>query len=457
MMYKVINIFCDVILNSNRLKYTIDFLNCHPLKPQNLVLELNGETGESLNINYSPEKPAHFYIPVQNLFFGNASIDLNEIFINKYEYNGEAVFSVEKKKSENIMFINGNEFSFDIFETIFFHISRFEEVFSESYERDEHSRIKTQDQILVRNNLHLHPVVDRLVLAFYRALDFNIPDTVSNFSMTHDVDAIHKFNSAFKLPKSIIRILLMGLGFRGIFDIMKWYFKSILNKDQDPYYVFDSILVPDNIFSNKIIFFVAGGNSGFDLFNENYYKWLPVVIGKAIKNDYYIGFHPSYLAYNDPEMFRSELELLKRSARLEINHVRTHFLRMDFNSTFNISEDNGITLDSTLGFPDNYGFRCGTGFSYFLYDFQDERQSAIRELPLIIMDSALLYIYCKDSEACFRDSLFDFIEKNRYNTHITFNFHNSTFDRSMKTRSGILKIYSELITDIRNYNLKINP
>ncbi len=457
MKYKVINILCDEILNINRLEYTVDFLNDHPLKPQNVILKLNAETTDSIDIHYAYEGYGHFSIPVQNLFFSPGSIDFNEIFINSYDFNGESVYSVERQKSEPENFINETKFSFDILETIFCHISRYEEVFSEEARKDEHLRLKASEHLLVRNELHLIPVVDHLVLSFYRALGFNILNTTTNFSMTHDIDAIHKFNSILKLPKSIVRILLMGLGFRGIFEILKWYFKSMLNRDHDPYYVFDSILVPDNIFVNKIIFFVAGGKTRFDQWNKNYYKWLPAVIDKAIRNEYHVGFHPSYRAYNDHEMFQKELELLRESDRQTIDYVRTHFLRMDFNSTFNISVENNISVDSSLGFPDDIGFRCGTGFSYFLYDFVYEKQSAIKELPLIIMDSALLYIYCKNSTDCFRDKLYDFIEKNRFNTHITFNFHNSTFDRSLMSRSGLLKIYSELITDISNFNLKITP
>ena len=116
-----------------------------------------------------------------------------------------------------------------------------------------------------------------------------------------------------------------------------------------------------------------------------------------------------------------------------------------------------MKIDSTLGFPDIIGFRCGTGFKYFLYDFENEKQSLIKELPLIVMDSSLLYMYCKNNSSCFRKNCIDFIDSNRFNTHITFNFHNTTFDRSLKSRTGMINIYSELITYISNFNLKNNP
>jgi hypothetical protein len=457
MEYKEINIKCKEILNTKRLKYTIDFLNSHPLKPQHILLKLNTETQNNLIIDYSNEISKNFCVPVQNLLFGSGPIDFDKININKYDYNGESVFSVESEKSEQGIFLSKKKFSFDIFETVFCHISRFEEVFSENSRKDEHLRMKTQHQLLVRNKLHNIPVVDQLVLAFYRALGFNIQDTGTTFSMTHDIDAIQKFNSALKLPKSILRVLLMGLGISGVFEIIRWYFKALQKKDNDPYYVFDSMLVSDDIFIDKIIFFVAGGKTKFDLFNKNYIKWLPEVIDKAVDKGYAIAYHPSYNAYNEPEIFSEELRVLRKSYLQAILHMRTHFLRLDFNSTFNISANNSIVIDSTLGFPDTIGFRCGTGFRYFLYDFVSEKQSAIIELPMIIMDSALLYIYCKNDIVCFRDKIYQFIEKNKFNTHITFNFHNSTFDRSLKSRSELINIYLELITDISSFNMKINP
>lgn len=73
------------------------------------------------------------------------------------------------------------------------------------------------------------------------------------------------------------------------------------------------------------------------------------------------------------------------------------------------------------------------------------------------MDSALLYIYCKNDNDCFRNKLYQFIEENKFNTHITFNFHNSTFDKSLLSRNDMINIYLELITDISNFNPKIKP
>ena len=445
MLEKNINIRCSETINYSRLQYTVDFIDNHPLKPGSIKIKLNSADHCDIEVAYSYEAADKLFIPIQNQFFGNNTHDANDFFINNYLWKNKYLYSLEKKFKNEQFFIINQQFSFDILETIFFHISRFEEVFATSNQLDEHGRMRSDQQILVKNKLQTNPVVDHLIKSFFEVLGIEIEDVITGFSMTHDIDAIQKFSSTIKLPKSIGRVLLMGLGLNGVYRILKSYFSFILNKEEDPYYVFDTLLLSENIFDKKIIFFVSGGKTRFDLYNKNYKLWLPRIVKKALNKGYSIGFHPSYNAFNNPEMFVEEINQLKLACPAPVEYIRTHFLRMDFNATLKISVQNDLIIDSTLGYPDEIGFRCGTGFSYFLYDFQNESKSLIKELPLIIMDSALLFIKCNDSSDCFKEKLYEFINMNKFNTHITFNFHNSTFDRSLRKRDNVKFIYSELI------------
>lgn len=111
-------------------------------------------------------------------------------------------------------------------------------------------------------------------------------------------------------------------------------------------------------------------------------------------------------------------------------------------------KDDGIRFDSTLGYPDLVGFRCGTGFEYSLYDFANENISDIREIPLIVMDGSSLQFQCNEDSDCFKKDLYEFLLRNKFNTHITFNFHNSIFDDSLKSRVGLIAIYRDLMKDL---------
>ena len=48
-----------------------------------------------------------------------------------------------------------------------------------------------------------------------------------------------------------------------------------------------------------------------------------------------------------------------------------------------------MRYDSTLGYADREGFRCGTCMAYPLYDLQQDRPLNVWERPLIVMDGTL--------------------------------------------------------------------
>ena len=131
-----------------------------------------------------------------------------------------------------------------------------------------------------------------------------------------------------------------------------------------------------------------------------------------------------------------------------IDIVRTHYLRLDIQKTFEIFESIGLKTDSTLGYANDIGFRCGTGFEYYPYNFKEERAWKFKEIPLVLMDSALLFGQCNDDINCFNEKMQAFLIQNSLNTHITFNFHNATFDNSLKSRLGLKKMYLDLVKSL---------
>lgn len=447
-----VNILCDEDLIFSRLNYVIAFLNNHPLKPKNTEIILNDKKAGDISINYSTRSHNSFTVPFQNIFFKIENTTDCDFFVNKYSYEENLIYSVEKISKEQGEFISNNLFGFDIFETIFYHISRFEEFFSGHEQLDSHARMKSEEQLLVRYNLYRIPVVDHLVYSFFQALGFQMTKKLTQYTLTHDIDAIFKYNSLAKFPKSVVRVLMMGLGFDGVVRIIKSYVRKIKNYFDDPYYSFNDLFRPESFFIRKIVFFVSGGSTRFDLYNKNYLRNLKKVIDLALIQGYIVGFHPSYVANCNSELFTREKKVLENISQQKIEFCRTHFLRLDFKKSFQIMSDHGIRFDSTLGFPDLIGFRCGTGFEYHLYDFTRENISDILEIPLVVMDGSSLQFGCNEDPECFRKDLYEFLSQNKFNTHITFNFHNSIFDNSLKSRTGLPAIYTELM---KNLEIKI--
>ena len=100
-----------------------------------------------------------------------------------------------------------------------------------------------------------------------------------------------------------------------------------------------------------------------------------------------------------------------------------------------------------LGFADRNGFRCGTGFAYHLYDFENEKAYNFLETPLTVMDSALIR-EGQDNDQKINQILNDFINENRTNTKITFNFHNSRFFDSEVISIQLRTLYERLCEKI---------
>jgi hypothetical protein len=142
-----INIICDENLNQNRFIYTVDFINNHPLKPAGVTISYNKKENANINVSYSLQKHEEYHIPTQKVFFTRKEIDLNSIFVNEYPFQNIFLYSVENNRVKKDRFIKNGIFNFDILEAIFFHISRFEEVFCPTNQLDLHKRIEMKYQI----------------------------------------------------------------------------------------------------------------------------------------------------------------------------------------------------------------------------------------------------------------------------------------------------------------------
>jgi len=443
-----INIVCDEDLIFNRLRYTLDFINNHPLAKGKIFLYLNAPQKSSVNLYYSSKSDEKPWIPAQLNFFSNKKGVYEKLYANGYKQGEEVIFSVENKKKKEGIFYQEGKFGFDILETIFYHISRYEEVFWGNRFMDRHRRMKMQHQILPANSLHHRPVVDILVTAFLLALEIDVPDVPAQYSLTHDIDIIRKYNSVFKSAKSLVNAIRLGFGWRGFLKIARSILRSTKDNTQDPYYTYSWLFDDRNKYRHKVVYFVTGGSTRWDLYNKNYLKEMPSIIKMALAKSYNIGLHPSYKAFDDKKKLWQQYYRLKKILNRDIVYIRTHYLRLDIMETFKLFEELGIRYDSTLGYADDIGFRCGTGFEYYPYNFAEERAWSFKEIPLVVMDSALFYGVCGADVKCFKQKLDKFLRQNKYNTHITFNFHNATFDDSVDFTRGLKEVYLTLLNSL---------
>lgn len=113
------------------------------------------------------------------------------------------------------------------------------------------------------------------------------------------------------------------------------------------------------------------------------------------KRGHEIGLHPSYNTFLSDEGVAQEATRLKQVCHeegIDLNLVggRMHYLRWRNPRTLNAWEKAGMSYDSTLGYAEVPGFRCGTCHEYPAFDPIAQRMLKLRIRPLILMDVTLI-------------------------------------------------------------------
>ncbi len=428
MQKTLINIQFPNQLIEGRLRYVCDFLEQHPIVNSGLKFQLHKTPSHSKRVDYQifiKKNSSNYLIPSQQILLKEKLLQRQPFMANEYMWKGKKYYSVEPKLQAEQPLIEGKQFGFDIFETIFFHISRYEEWRCPDSDKDQWDMMREELQFLVANSLEQQPVVDQLVIAFLEALGFIIPDQPTTCRISHDIDTIQKFNGHTGLLRRAAGLLKNGQGIFALRKLWTAYRDSRSGRQKDPYNVFDWMLKNGGHYQ-KVIYFLVGGDSRYD--NP------PNILGPEMQQifalckacQYEIGVHPSYNSWKNKMLISNELQRLSKVIDKPIVRSRQHYLRFSFQHTPRLLESLGIAEDSSLGFNERIGFRCGTGFPYRLYDFEKEQAFRLIEVPLVLMDSALL------KQASFQPDRFwqlwnSFLTTNAENTFITFNFHNSRF------------------------------
>ena len=401
------------VTSRSRLEYTLQCINIHPFAIKNkVVFNINGDN--ELQIEYSLQKTGStHYIPRQNIIFSD---NLTSLHINEYVNEYCRAYSVEAISKSDLPFINESTFSFDIFETIFFHLSRYEERFIKQGDYLDNKLSFENQLLLVKNGLEKIPVVDELINAFLEILTGKKIEVQKCIHLTHDIDYLQKFNS----PISIFRKIAGHFRHKKPFSTLPLLWKSYLDnilRGKDSYDNFDWMLSKKDI--DKSIYFLVGGNHK----DDNHYDLNNPIFKNAIRlakeRNYRIGIHPSYESWNDISLIKIQKEKLENEVGEEIVVSRQHFLNFDIEITPRLLQEAGIKEDSSLGYTRYVGYRCGTGYSYTLYDFKNEKAFDVLEKPLVFMDVAWFYESIRTGNHKFT---------NLEELSGSFNFHNSTFD-----------------------------
>lgn len=436
--------------NFLKIKYIFDFIFNLPICNSKFDLEylhidkFKAVDNYSIVINYGVKTIKEATINIikrGNILNMDSKEEIQKLKSNKYKYNNQFLYGISNDKLETQNFINNNIINLDIVQTFFFHLSRMEEFYATNEQLDYHERMKSNEQFLVKNNIYRTPVLDEISFAFLEILGLE-KQIKTDKVISHDIDVIEKFPNLYKFIRGSARILFKNKKNKGsLIKYISWFFRVKFNLKKDPYKTFLWLFSKSN--EKKIVYFMSGGLTKYDnLYNINN----PIIldyINIAKENNYEIGLHPSYAAYNNEEQFQKEKIKLEQIGNCKIASSRQHILHFNFKTTIKTLLENNIESDSTLGYQDKIGFRAGTGFEFYLWNFINNEKTTILERPLVIMDGCLL-IEADYNVNKAKEILVAFENENKNNTQITYNFHNSIFDPVLLNDGDLKQLFLEI-------------
>jgi hypothetical protein len=313
----------------------------------------------------------------------------------------------------------------DVVASTFFMLSRWEEHCSETV--DNHGRFYAKESLAYKNKFLERPIVNEyveMIWAILQKMGCKQKRKERTYSLmpTHDVDKPYMFNGLVRSIRYIAGSLKRGR----LKELARY--TNHLFAGTDPFDTYDMMMDYSERENTKShFFFLQEGRAKAD---ENHKIDSPKIrkLIRHIKDrGHLIGFHPSYNAYKNESLFRTEKQNIERITKVEVTTGRHHFLRWDTSTTPQIWQKNNMSWDSTLGYADHAGFRCGVCYPFPLYDLVNNRQLDVFERPLIAMEWSLIHYQglTIDESEIYIEKLKSQVKK--YNGEFVFLYHNSAF------------------------------
>lgn len=291
---------------------------------------------------------------------------------------------------------------YDILGLTFWMLTRLEEV--DRTDLDAHGRFPSTASHAYKHGYLERPIVDEWLHILGQVIERNWPGIKlkkHQYSMrvSHDVDAPSLY--AFKPWKTVVRMMATHILKRLDFDafcnapMVKLGSTSKLH-NADPYNTFEWLMDLSD-FNNltSTFYFICGRTSDMDADYELEHPAIRELMRCIHSRGHQIGLHPSYGSYQTSTIIKSEADRLRKITReigIEQSEwgCRMHYLRWAQPTTLRALADAGMTYDSTLGYADRPGFRCGTSFEFPAFDPVAQEILPLRIRPLIVMECSVI-------------------------------------------------------------------
>jgi hypothetical protein len=283
--------------------------------------------------------------------------------------------------------------SIDIFASIFFMLTRWEEYVNK--ERDIHNRFPAYASTAYKNDFLHRPVVNEYIEMLWNMLLFlgieqKRKEKKYELTLTHDVDNICFWKNKNQLFRLIAGDVLKRKNVSLALERLSEYYLVKRKTIKDPFDTFEWIMdKSESIGLKSRFYFMSGGITSYDNRYRIDDKKTIGIINKIKKRGHIIGLHGSYDSYNNLEQFKKEKDLLEKIVENPILEGRQHYLRFEAPITWQVWEDAGMEIDLTCGYADKEGFRCGTGDEFSVFNILMRKKLKLKERPLVVMDCSL--------------------------------------------------------------------
>lgn len=311
--------------------------------------------------------------------------------------------------------------SLDLAMSAFFLLSRVEELNANADMLDAHGRFKASSSLAYKMGFIDRPMVNEyaeMVVRIFGVMGVQLPVNRQGEKLlyTHDVDIL-----------TYEPILKAMVG-----DIIKRHdllsaIKRVRNLWYDEHDTFDALMDMSEVRNQKGTFNIMATHYDFNKpVSDNYLskRAFDSMLNRLRARGHQLGFHPGYYTADNEEQWKRERMMVESRVQQALSVGRQHYLRVFVPRTLEIWEDNGMYLDSSLGFADRTGFRCGTGCIYHPYDFRTGKSMSLLEQPLVVMDTTLdLYESLSEKQKEERINLYISLSL-KYSMPVTLLYHN---------------------------------
>lgn len=291
----------------------------------------------------------------------------------------------------------------DVFGSAFFMLSRYEEAVYKN--RDIHDRFPANHSIAYREGFLQRPIIDEYIEILWGAMKnlwprlnrkISTPKTIVSCDL--DIPFIYS-RKALVIIRKLLGDLIKKKSARLFVLNSMGHMSALKGKySEDPNYVATNYIMDLNEKLGRVVnFYIIPENTGHYLDNNTSLDdpRMRSLMTEINERGHHIGIHPGYNTYCDGMIMNSSVNKFQQvMEELKIDQpqliARQHFLRWESPTTARLLDDNGVNIDSTLGFADHPGFRCGTSKEYTLYDLLQRRALNIKERPLIVMECSVI-------------------------------------------------------------------